>query len=171
MPFDDSPFTVTRIDPIHWRLVEPLVYRGRDDAFRVPVGFVTDFATVPRLLRSFASETGTWTLAAVLHDYLCEDLGRYHRQRAALGPDGFFRLTPPYAGARDTDGLFRRVMREQHVGFLRRWLMWTGVRWGALANPARRAGWWRDAPPVLAISALVLAPIAVLLVLTLELAR
>lgn len=159
MPFAKTPFTVTQVDATRWCLEHPLVYQGRSQAFRVPAGFVTDFATVPRLLRWVASETGTWTLAAVLHDYLCDDLNRHHRHASAMGPLAFH-VTPPYAGARDTDGLFRRVMREQHVGFIRRWLMWTGVRWGALANPARRAGWWRDAPLVLGISAVVLTPIA-----------
>ncbi len=33
--------------------------------------------------------------------------------------------------------------------------MWTGVRWGALANPVRRPGWVRDAPAVLLLSVAV----------------
>ena len=45
-------------------------------------------------------------------------------------------------------------MREAGVPVLRRWLMWTGVRWGALTDPARRPGWLVSAPGVLAISAL-----------------
>lgn len=59
--------------------------------------------------------------------------------------------------SRDADGLFRRIARESGAGLLLRWLLWTGVRWGALANPARRADWGRDAPAVTAISLLLLA--------------
>ena len=56
--------------------------------------------------------------------------------------------------------MFRRVMRESGVPVLRRWLMWAGVRWGALTDERRRAGWWASAPGVLAIS-LVAAPLVV----------
>ena len=37
----------------------------------------------------------------------------------------------------------------------RRTLGWVGVRWGALANPARREGWWKpkQALPTLGVSA------------------
>jgi hypothetical protein len=54
-----------------------------------------------------------------------------------------------FVSSRDADGIFRRVLREQGVPFVKRWLMWTGVRWGALFNPPRRAGWLRDLPLVL----------------------
>jgi hypothetical protein len=64
------------------------------------------------------------------------------------------------ATARDTDAIFRRVMREGGVGFVTRWIMWAGVRWGAVANPARRPGWWIDAPLVLLITLLMLAVVA-----------
>jgi hypothetical protein len=159
MPFVINPFTVTRLDAVRWQLERDLVYRGREHQFVVPAGFVTDFATVPWWVQSLIPRTGTWTLAAVLHDFLCDTLNRAHAAPDGLrSPDGFRGLV--LADAREIDGLFRRVMREQHVGFLRRWLMWTGVRWGALANPARRAGWWRDAPLVLAITAVVLAVLA-----------
>jgi hypothetical protein len=46
------------------------------------------------------------------------------------------------------------------VPVVRRWLMWTGVRWGALTTPVRRVGWERSAPGVLAISVLA-APVVV----------
>ena len=76
--------------------------------------------------------------------------------------------------SRDVDGLFRRVVREEQAldkfrgplhrtrDLVVRWLLWTGVRLGALANPNRRPGWWRDAPAVAAISALTLAATACL---------
>jgi hypothetical protein len=51
-------------------------------------------------------------------------------------------------------------MRESGVPVLRRWLMWAGVRWGALTDERRRPGWWASAPGVLAISVLA-APLVV----------
>ena len=143
MPFDSPALTVRRIADEEWEVVEPLTYRGRRDAFVVPAGFRTDFASVPRLAIWLFPRFGRYTPAAVLHDWLT-DVG----------------ITAGAVSARDADGLFRRVMRELGVPPVRRWLMWTGVRWGALANPVRRPGWWRDAPRVLALSVLA-APLVV----------
>jgi hypothetical protein len=35
-------------------------------------------------------------------------------------------------------------MRELEVPFLRRWIMWGAVRWGALTEPDGRKGWWKE---------------------------
>lgn len=125
-----------------WSLLRPLVYRGSTDTWTVPAGFRTDFASVPRALVWLAPRFGTFTPAAILHDWLCED--------------GIEQGVHPV----DVDGVFRRVMRELGVPVLLRWLMWCGVRWGALETPRRRRGWWRTAPLVLAISVLA-APLVV----------
>ncbi|MGY1845414.1 DUF1353 domain-containing protein [Modestobacter sp. SYSU DS0875] len=143
MPFDPPPLTVCRADDLCWEVVEPLVYRGRRDVFVVPAGFRTDFASVPRVVVWLFPQFGRFTLAAVLHDWLVTEGVR-----------------STVVSARDADGLFRRVLRELGVPPVRRWLMWTGVRWGALVPPARRAGWVRDAPRVLALS-LLAAPLVV----------
>jgi hypothetical protein len=57
-----------------WRdfeLLAPVVYHG-SGAFEiiVPVGFVTDFASVPRPFWSFLPPYGPWTRAAIVHDFL-----------------------------------------------------------------------------------------------------
>jgi hypothetical protein len=143
MPFDSDTITVRRFDADTWTVVDPLVYRGRRDTFTVPAGFRTDFATVPRVVVWLIPRFGRYTLAAVLHDWLVTE-----------------GLRTGAVSSRDADGLFRRVMREQGVPPARRWLMWTGVRLGALASPLRRRGWWRTAPRVLAIAVLA-APVVV----------
>lgn len=153
MPFL-SKLAVRREAANVWELTEPFCYRGRRETFTVPAGFRTDFASVPQWVQSFIPRTGPSDEAAVLHDWLCVDLARNWNEREADE-----RVTP-YASSRDTDGLFRRLLREGGCGFVLRWLMWCGVRWGAAANPARRAGWWRDSPAVAAISAVVLAVVA-----------
>lgn len=130
----------------------PTVYAGDSDVLTIPGGFETDLASVPRVFWALIPPQGAYEAAAVLHDYLCVDLAAARRTGRR-----------PLVSARDTDGLFRRVMREAGVAFVVRWVMWVGVRWGALANPARRAGWWRDAPLVLAVSVILLAAALILL--------
>jgi hypothetical protein len=143
VPFDSPSLTVRRVSDQLWEVVEPLVYRGRRDTFVVPAGFPTDFASVPRVVVWLIPRFGRYTLAAVLHDWLTTE-----------------GLRTGAVSSRDADGLFRRVMAELRVPPVRRWLMWTGVRWGALASPPRRPGWALDAPRVLALSVLA-APVVV----------
>jgi len=39
---------------------------------RIPDGFETDFASIPRILRNILSRQGVYNRAAIIHDYLCE---------------------------------------------------------------------------------------------------
>jgi hypothetical protein len=76
------------------KLLEALNYQGERDLFKVPAGFVTDFASVPGLFTWLVPRYGRFTKAAILHDFLCDEAkeGRFIRSQA--------------------DGIFRRVMRE-----------------------------------------------------------
>ena len=143
MPFASGSLTVRRVDAERWELVDELVYHGSWERFVVPAGFRTDFATVPRVVTWLVPRFGSYTLAAILHDWLITD-----------------GLRAGAVTSRQADGIFRRVMRESGVPVLRRWLMWTGVRWGALTDELRRSGWLFSAPGVLAISVLA-APVVV----------
>lgn len=155
--FQSDQLTVKRVGDRDWMLMDPLVYEGERDTFRVHAGYVTDFASVPRMLQWFAPSTGKYTLAAVLHDYLCDSLNDYGftwTQNRSAGD------LPEYVSSRDVDGLFRRVMREQRVPIVLRWLMWTGVRWGAVFNRTRRPGVLRDMPLVFLLTLLALPLVA-----------
>lgn len=122
MPFvNPDRFIVRRVDPIRWELQHSLLYYGKRQVFRVPAGYVTDFASVPWWVQSFVPRTGVWTLAATLHDYLITD-----------------GIKAGMVTSRECDGLFRRVLREEGTGFVKRWLMWAGVRCAAPLNPGRR---------------------------------
>ena len=143
MPFEPGELTVRRVDASTWALVDPLVYRGSWERFVVPAGFRTDFASVPRPVTWLVPRFGAYTLAAILHDWLCTE-----------------GIRTGAVTARQADGIFRRVMRESGVPVLRRWLMWAGVRWGALTDERRRSGWLVSAPGVLAVSVLA-APLVV----------
>jgi hypothetical protein len=136
VPFVTRPH-VEQLADRRWRLTEPLVYRGRQEHWVVPTGFVTDFASVPVPVRWLIPADGPWTAAAIVHDWFC-----------TVG------IAAGAITSRDADGVFRRMCRELGTPVLRRWLMWAGVRWGALANPVRRPGFARDLPGVLAVSVL-----------------
>ena len=81
---------------------------------------------------------GRYTKAAILHDHLW---------RVAV-PAGELSL-------RDADGILRRALRELGVPFLRRWLMWAAVRYGALKKGGANADWWKEFPRVLLVSIVV----------------
>ena len=96
-----------------WELLEPLRYKTRDDELIVvPAGFVTDFASVPRLPLAFLLAGDTAHKSATIHDYL------YSKEVASHGK--FSR--------RDADRILREAMEDEDVWWWRRWLMWCGVR-------------------------------------------
>lgn len=72
--FKSSPVLVPHEDGVHWELKEPFEYHlGIKDSgwvISIPVGFVTDFASVPKLLHWLIGPWGKHGRAAVLHDYL-----------------------------------------------------------------------------------------------------
>lgn len=133
--------TTRIIDSTTWRTTAPLHVKITDDGdaeqrlFTVPAGYDTDFASVPRITAWLIPRTGDYSPAAVAHDYLI------------TGP-----LREGAIDSRSVDRAFREIMRSLGVPGPRRWLMWAGVRWAAAFNPLRRTGWWRDLPPLLAVS-------------------
>lgn len=111
MPFV-TDLVVQEMSTHRWRVRADLNYQGNQDLLTVPDDFVTDFASVPKLLRWFVPKYGKYNKATVLHDFLCKEASAGRFDRAAA------------------DGIFRRSMRELGVGYLRRRLMWVGVRLG-----------------------------------------
>jgi hypothetical protein len=136
MPFASGPF-LQYLGAGKYATVGPTDYAGSDRVFHIPSDFPTDLASVPRIFWALLPPSGVYEKAAVVHDWFCVHL--------ASGDC--------IVSARDADGIFRRIAREGGAGLLTRWALWTGVRWGALFNPHRRAGWLRDAPAVLGITA------------------
>lgn len=119
-----------------WEVREAFAYTGKyNDTFRVEFGSPTDFASVPRVFVWFLPRYGKYTLAAILHDHLW-------RRVVPSGEMDYI----------DADGIFRRAMRELGVPFLRRWIMWAAVRWGALLKPGGRRGWWRESWRVILVT-------------------
>lgn len=112
MPFDsETKLVVEQLDKNCWELRAPLIYHGGKETFTIEEGFRTDFATVPFFLTWLVPRYGSYTNAAVLHDWL---------------------LKQKRLSRCDCDGIFRRALREIGVPFLRRWVMWAGVRLGSI---------------------------------------
>ncbi|PAF44172.1 DUF1353 domain-containing protein [Helicobacter sp. 11S02629-2] len=62
-----------------YKVLEPFYYYREDDNSKtidVPVGFITDFASTPRILWSVLPPFGRYAKASVIHDFLCE---RFHK--------------------------------------------------------------------------------------------
>jgi hypothetical protein len=104
---------VEHTDEGEWRLLSPLVYRS-DIAgqIEVPQGYVTDFASVPRLPMVYLLAGDTAHEAAVIHDWLYA-LGTVARSVA--------------------DDVFREAAAASGVAWWRRWMLWLGVRVGGSA--------------------------------------
>ncbi len=126
-------------DPKFWELTKPITYRARKRDFTADPRMHTDFASIPRMFVWFLPRYGRYTKAAILHDHLWRVEVRHHQ------------IT-----RRDADGIFRQAMRQLEVPFLRRWIMWAGVRWASLLKKEDRVGWLKDAPLVMLISILAL---------------
>ena len=79
MPFpEDAEVVVKQLDEEEWEVRTALRYTGKKESFEVPVGQRTDFASVPRPFVWFLPRYGSYTMAAILHDYMW-------RERAAAG--------------------------------------------------------------------------------------
>jgi len=85
----------------------------------VPKGFVTDFASVPRLFWRIVPPWGVYSPAAVVHDYL------YHN--GALS-------------RKESDRIFLKLMKRLDVPLWKRTVMYLAVRlfgWSAWSNCRR----------------------------------
>lgn len=81
--------------------------------YYIPRGFITDLASIPRLMRPFFDRTGKSMKAAVLHDYLyCTSFTRVTLTRARA------------------DYLFLEALKACEVNLVERWAMYAGVRAG-----------------------------------------
>lgn len=94
-----------------WVLAQDLVYASAIEeappSILVPAGFRSDFATIPRFLWSIIPPDGTYTAAAVLHDFL------YSENRI-----------PRWVA----DSIFCEAMKQSGTPWVARWPIWMAVR-------------------------------------------
>lgn len=113
MPFKDAAFSLTN-DGWPLVLLAPLVYTDPKTGriYRVPAGFKTDLASIPRPLWSIFPPFGRYSRAAVLHDF------HYHRGRNGT----------PVVTRKEADLLFKQAMHELGVPGWKRWAFYLAVR-------------------------------------------
>lgn len=93
-------------------LLEPVSWRG----ILLPAGFMSDGASVPRVLWWFLPPWGdVSTVAALVHDFACDSL-----KAGAPVPGGATRS--------GCDRLFRDALISTGVPAWRAWVCWSGVR-------------------------------------------
>lgn len=110
MSFEGAPVLRVGELPDEWILDEPLVYvTEAGGRLTVPQGFVTDLASIPRLLYTVIPVNGKHRSAAILHDWL------YETQRLSREA---------------CDALFLEAMGASGVRWSLRWAMYMGVRVG-----------------------------------------
>jgi hypothetical protein len=108
----------------YWTILQPLVYMSdlARNTFVVPEGFVTDFASVPRLPLMFLLAGNEAHEAAVVHDWL------YSKQDVPRS---------------QADAIFKEAMGASGEPGWRSWFMWAGVRaggWMAWNNKQTQIG-------------------------------
>lgn len=102
---------VAEVNDSLWRLTAPLMYRSvlLDRIVTVPPGFLTDFASVPRLPLAYLAAGGKANRPAVIHDYL-------------------YRTKPTWCSRAQADAVLREAMAADGQPAWRRFLFWAGVR-------------------------------------------
>lgn len=130
MPFESQLELRHRPGHHRWEVIKPLRYRHytrtpalpsgyyppASQLIVVPVGYLSDLASVPRLARRLVdSQSPTTRRPAVLHDYLYTDLT--HR---------FTKF--------EADRMFYDALLEEGTPPLLAWLMWKAVRLGGRGN-------------------------------------
>ena len=100
----------TPIDDKYWEVMEDYYYKTSRGVIRVPKGFRTDYASVPRIFRNIINSYGKHGRAAVVHDWLYSSQCKIDVTRE------------------EADKIFLEIMKECGVGSIKRNLMYRMVR-------------------------------------------
>ena len=111
--FTDDQIEVRLLGNNEWLLLKPFRYYLDEKNFiEVPKGFITDFASIPRVFWSFFHPIGRYAKAAVIHDWLYFE-GIFSRSKS--------------------DDIFYDGMKVLGVSWWKRFLIYQAVRY---------FGWW-----------------------------
>lgn len=121
-----SPLQLEYLDGHKWRVIAPFDYHlGAPDGadhVHVPTGFLTDFASIPRVFWPLLPPTGAYGKAAVVHDWLYQE----REIERHVGHVTLLRL----ATRLDADNAFKEAMEVLGVSRWTRWTLYLGVRSG-----------------------------------------
>ena len=109
---DYDVLEVRKIYARRWQLLRPIKYidihNGEMIYINVPEGFITDFASVPRPFWIFTPPDGKYTLASVVHDYLC--------------------IHPEIMKRKAADELFMKIAKQSGVNKFTSYIMFAAIR-------------------------------------------
>lgn len=119
-----SDLDVRYIDGRRWLVTAPFTYHlvqpNGPEFIRVDVGTITDFASIPKLLKlRWPSPGGPWDKPAVIHDELYTLPFVQHRTGTARRID-----------RKEADAIFFEAMGVTQTPEQKRWALWSGVRLG-----------------------------------------
>lgn len=122
-----TPLRFEDIDGDNFCILENFQYdvgeEGSGETVKVPEGFITDLASVPRGLWNLFPKSGKYNKAAVVHDFLYRMRGRNPLFKA---PTNIWQYRIYRKG--DVDGIFREAMGVLGVNMVTRGVMWSMVR-------------------------------------------
>lgn len=93
-----TPAVLEMLDDYRWRLVEPFEFWITDepeDVISVPAGYVTDLASVPRILWAIFPPHGRYAKAAIIHDWMYDNGLRTKREADRIFLDAMKVLKVP----------------------------------------------------------------------------
>lgn len=95
-----------------WILKKKYSYKVNNRIIEVPANFITDLASIPKILWNIFEPAGkNYTRAALIHDYLYSKNCKYTD-----------------ISRKEADKIFFNIMKERGVPFWKRRLMYRGVR-------------------------------------------
>lgn len=133
-----TPLELEYIDGESWKVTREFDYLvdyedKEGDVIRVPEGFITDFASVPRFLWVMFPPTGKYGKAAVVHDYLYVVGGKVPCRWC--GDNKVIPCPKPAIYTKkDADQIFLDAMKALGVNLVQRRMMYTAVRWFGRGN-------------------------------------
>lgn len=97
------------------------------DTIYIPKGYLTDFASVPTILRIFTDHIGADYVAFIIHDYLYNFAGYYTNEKDYTREVNFKRVSRKFA-----DKEMRFFQRSRGASKLRQFVYYWGVRLGGV---------------------------------------
>lgn len=124
-----TPLDLRYIDGRKWEIRDPFEYHldhlGSTERVIIPTGFITDFASIPRVLWNILPPTGRYGKAAVIHDWL------YQKQIiTVLWPEVGKAVGARLVDRAEADHILLEGMQALEVGWLTRSTIYSGVRTG-----------------------------------------
>ena len=102
--------------PTWWRVTSPVMCYDTDGSrYVIPAGFVSNFASIPRILFLFFAPHGLSAIPSIKHDY------RYIHL-IGVEKHGFWKARAA------ADRQYRLDLLDEGMGCCGAWLMWLGVR-------------------------------------------